>query len=54
MIEVDGNVSWENIPKMVAAGASVLVAGTSSLFDGKAGLGENLRRMREMIASTRS
>ena len=53
MIEVDGNVSWENIPKMVAAGASVLVAGTSSLFDGKAGLGENLRRMREMVASTR-
>lgn len=54
MVEVDGNVSWENIPKMVAAGASILVAGTSSLFDGKAGLGENLRRMREMIASTRS
>jgi ribulose-phosphate 3-epimerase len=53
MVEVDGNVSWENIPKMVAAGASVLVAGTSSLFDGKAGLGENLRRMREMVASTR-
>jgi ribulose-phosphate 3-epimerase len=53
MVEVDGNVSWENIPKMVAAGASVLVAGTSSLFDGKAGLGENLRRMREMVASAR-
>jgi len=31
-IEVDGNVSWENIPAMVKAGASVLVAGTSSLF----------------------
>ena len=32
-IEVDGNVSWENIPAMLDAGADVLVAGTSSLFD---------------------
>jgi ribulose-phosphate 3-epimerase len=31
-VEVDGNVSWENIPRMVAAGADILVAGTSSLF----------------------
>jgi ribulose-phosphate 3-epimerase len=31
-IEVDGNVSWENIPRMIAAGADTLVAGTSSLF----------------------
>ena len=31
-IEVDGNVSFENIPRMVEAGANVLVAGTSSLF----------------------
>lgn len=48
-IEVDGNVSWENIPRMVDAGAQVLVAGSSSLFDGKAGLAENVRRMREML-----
>ena len=33
LIEVDGNVSWENIPKMVAAGADVLVLGTSSVFN---------------------
>jgi len=51
MVEVDGNVSWENIPKMAAAGAEVLVAGSSSLFDRKAGLGENLRRMRQVIGS---
>jgi ribulose-phosphate 3-epimerase len=44
-IEVDGNVSWENIPRMVQAGARVLVAGSSSLFDGAAGLADNLRRM---------
>ena len=48
-IEVDGNVSWENIPRMVQAGARVLVAGSSSLFDGKASLRENLRRMRGML-----
>jgi ribulose-phosphate 3-epimerase len=47
-IEVDGNVSWENIPLMIEAGARVLVAGSSSLFDGKADLRENLRRMRKL------
>lgn len=31
-IEVDGNVSWDNIPKMINAGATILVAGSSSLF----------------------
>jgi ribulose-phosphate 3-epimerase len=32
LLEVDGNVSWENIPDMVAAGANILVLGTSSVF----------------------
>jgi ribulose-phosphate 3-epimerase len=45
-IEVDGNVSWQNVPRMVAAGAQVLVAGTSSLYDRAAGLRENIRRLR--------
>lgn len=31
-IELDGNVSWENIPLMVSAGADILVTGTSSIF----------------------
>ena len=31
-IEVDGNVSFENAPKMRAAGADVFVCGTSSIF----------------------
>jgi ribulose-phosphate 3-epimerase len=48
-IEVDGNVSWENIPRMIDAGADLLVAGTSSLFDGKADLRANLRRMRAAV-----
>ncbi|MBU1682525.1 ribulose-phosphate 3-epimerase [Patescibacteria group bacterium] len=31
-IQVDGNVSFSNIPAMVKAGATMLVCGTSSLF----------------------
>lgn len=33
-IEVDGNVSFENVPAMVAGGADILVCGSSSLFAG--------------------
>jgi len=51
-IEVDGNVSWENIPRMVAAGAAVLVAGSSSLYDG-ADLAANLHRMTVMLGRAR-
>jgi ribulose-phosphate 3-epimerase len=31
-VQVDGNVSFQNIPLMVAAGATMLVGGTSSIF----------------------
>lgn len=48
-IEIDGNVSWENIPLMVRAGAEILVAGSSSLFDGRADLEGNLRRLYALI-----
>lgn len=48
-IEVDGNVSWENIPRMIQAGAQVLVAGSSSLFDGKARLEQNIQRLRALM-----
>lgn len=48
-IEVDGNVSWTNIPRMLEAGATVLVAGSSSLFDGAADLRSNVRRLKAMI-----
>jgi ribulose-phosphate 3-epimerase len=51
-IEVDGNVSWENIPLMVGAGAGLLVAGSSSLFDGTADLASNLRRMKGLTDAT--
>jgi len=48
-IEVDGNVSWENIPAMVGEGASVLVTGTSSLFSKTVPLEEGCRRLRSLL-----
>jgi ribulose-phosphate 3-epimerase len=49
-IMVDGNVSFAHIPGMVAAGADVLVAGTSSWFSRDGSLAENTRRTKEAIA----
>jgi len=49
-IEIDGNVSFENIPRMVAAGAGILVAGSSSLFHPGGSLRENAAKMRLAIA----
>ena len=49
-IEVDGNVSWENIPRMISAGANILVAGTSSLFSGKKHLKDNIKKMKTLIS----
>jgi len=50
-IEVDGNVSFENIPRMVAAGADILVLGSSSLFHKAGSLRENRARVRAAIAA---
>lgn len=44
-IQVDGNVSFENIPAMVAAGGDWLIAGTSSLFSQQASRSKNMARM---------
>ena len=49
-IEVDGNVSFENIPKMVSAGADILVGGTSSVFHKSGSRAENIQRTRQAIA----
>ena len=49
LIEVDGNVSFENAVKMHAAGADVYVAGSSSVFAPGATLEENVRRFRDII-----
>jgi len=48
-IEVDGRVSFDNIPQLVAAGATELVAGSRSAFHPDADLASNVRRMRETI-----
>ena len=49
-IEVDGNVSFENIPKMVSAGADILVAGSSSIFNRYGSRLENVERVRDAIS----
>lgn len=50
-IMVDGNVSFQNIPRMVAAGADILVAGTSSWFNKERSLSENVKKTQEAIAA---
>jgi len=41
-IEVDGNCSLQNIPRMEAAGANLFVAGTSSVFSATDGIEKGL------------
>ena len=49
IIEVDGNVSFDNVPKMVVAGADMLVAGTSSLYHEGASLDANMKKLRATV-----
>ncbi|MFQ6131920.1 MAG: ribulose-phosphate 3-epimerase [Armatimonadota bacterium] len=50
-LQVDGNVSFEHAGGMVAAGATVLVAGSSSVFSREVGsIAEGVRRLREAAA----
>ena len=49
-IQVDGNVSFENIPLMVNAGATMLVGGTSSIFKKGMRITEAVHKMREIIS----
>ena len=48
-IEVDGNCSFENIPKMEAAGASIFVVGSSSVFDPALGIAQGVAKVRELF-----
>jgi ribulose-phosphate 3-epimerase len=48
-IEIDGNVSWDHIPDMIQAGANVLVAGTSSLFQKGRPRKEALQTLLKMV-----
>ena len=49
-IQVDGNVSFENIPKMINAGANMLVGGTSSIFNKNFSIEEGVRKIRNLIS----
>jgi ribulose-phosphate 3-epimerase len=51
LIQVDGNVSYEHIPKMVDNGADILVLGTSSLFQKDKPLAERLNDVKAYLAS---
>ena len=48
-IEVDGNVSFDNIPRMVSAGADILVGGTSSVFHKSGSRAKNIQRTQQAI-----
>jgi ribulose-phosphate 3-epimerase len=48
-IEVDGNVSFENIPLMVKAGATMLVGGTSSIFTKGMQISDAVKKMRGIL-----
>jgi len=50
-IQVDGNVSLQHIPAMVAAGADILVCGSSSIFAADGSRADNVRRTREAVAA---
>lgn len=45
-LEVDGGIDMRMIPEVVAAGATVLVAG-SAIFNTQASVAENIRRLRQ-------
>jgi len=46
-IEVDGNINSKIIPKVVKAGANILVGGSSSLFQGNKDLKLAVHKMRQ-------
>ena len=50
-LEVDGGINAETAPKVVAAGANVLVAG-AAIFGAEEGVAEAMRRIRASIRAT--
>lgn len=48
-IEVDGNVSFENVPKMKQAGANIYVSGSSGVFTKNMSLSQAIKKTREII-----
>lgn len=48
-IQVDGNVSFENIPQLISAGATMLVGGTSSVFKKGMTITESVQKIRKLL-----
>jgi len=48
-IEVDGNLNIENAPKLYRNGATIFVAGTSSIFQESVSLSEGIKLLRNSI-----
>jgi len=48
-IIADGNVSFENIPKMISAGSDILVGGSSGLFIKNVPLAESIKNLKKLI-----
>jgi len=51
-IQVDGNVSFQHIPSMVAAGATMLVGGTSSVFHKDYSIRDAIAAVRTIVNQT--
>ena len=51
LIEVDGNCSFENVPKMYEAGADVFVVGTSSVFKKDLSIREGVDKLMAVIGA---
>ena len=50
MLEVDGNISFENAKKAQRCGANVFVLGNASIYRPDSGVVENMQRLREHLA----
>ncbi len=48
ILEVDGNVSFANIPRLTEAGADMIVVGSSSLFSKEGTMAENMAKMQSL------
>lgn len=46
-LEVDGGINFETAPKVIAAGANVLVAGTATFSGGPEAYAQNIKRLRQ-------
>lgn len=49
VIEIDGGVSFESAPKMINAGATMLVSGTQTIFQHKEPLDQRIKMLRKAI-----